>query len=82
MLAMTKYQTAIFQLFQHEPLTLLLYITYGPLNVLCVLLTVLEVKLIVLPLFDRWEIRNIKIKVLPYGKSEVCTGTRYVAYMP
>ena len=45
---------------------MLVYVTYAPLNLLCLIMGILEIKLIVLPVINRWKLLNQQIKILPY----------------
>ena len=46
---------------------MMVYITYGPLNGLCLLLALLEIKLVLMPIISRWKMLNQEIVVLPYS---------------
>jgi len=45
---------------------MLVYITYAPLNLLCIVLSVLETILVVLPIISRFLLLNQNVVVLPH----------------
>ena len=56
-----------FQFFNSDSMRMMVYITYGPLNGLCLLLALLEIKLVLMPIISRWKMLNQEIVVLPYS---------------
>lgn len=53
---------------------MILYITYGPLNVLQLILAALEIKLVLIPIITQWQQLNENIIVLPYEEKWNSTG--------
>lgn len=69
------------QFYKSSTMQVLVYATYGPLDIMCVLLIVLEVKFTVMPLMSAWINLNQRIEVISIGKKAADTAAA-AASMP